>query len=407
MINLYYETIFKGWPLPNCGLSSKWKQGKYFGYNIPSGVPINTFNNFYYLAIKNKANPVLFTKDRIVENTYYPIELKLYGNKNPMDLMPRKTLKRLIKGHLKLLLIVYDSFGFEAYSLLKEWINRFKSFGVENITVVTDELKGVYKNYLDCKVLSFDYNQVKAQAILRHPKDRDILIKGKSLDFWNYDPEKFNPIHTFYSFDNSHSIHRLCLLSELAFRQLPQNYNNVTGLKYTIEDPLIYDKFRSDLENTELKKYLEYLMNNSIDKIETIQQHQNSLISIHTQPRASLGNILPEEANALHTDYRLWQFIYMAKPFITLGGSEVMRYLNNEGYFTFPTIIHEAYDRISSIPKKVKAIGEQVSRIDSERALSIKSYNNEKRNYLINRDKLISKDHLSRFINLYDNIQYR
>lgn len=407
MINLYYDNIFKGWPLPNGALASKYFVGKFYGYHLKPGEPVIPFNRFYYLSVRNKAKPVIFTKDQIVDNLYYPIEVKLYGSRSLLEGIPKKTIKRLQRGHLKVLLLCFEARGYDAYDLLKKHIEVFKKNKINDITVVSDELNKVYNKFLDVKVLGFDYSQVLTQELANNPKSSIFLTNEQFTNFDTFDIEKFNPIKPFYSHDYNHSSHRMCFLAETKLRNLEILYNNEIGPKYDLNDPLIYNKFRNGLDNQNLTNNLQHFMSYEIKLKDRLQYYYDSLVTIVTQKDAGKGNILSEEAHTLHTDIQIWSAVCMGKPFVVVGSHQIMRYLNNEGYFTFPGIINETYDRVSNIPLKIETLGLELERIQNNFDETYNNWKKLKKYFIINRQKFLNRDHISRFINLYDNIQYR
>ena len=406
MINFYYDKIFKNWPLPNGALNKKYFFQKYCGYQLPPGYPVQSFNYFYFLAKKNNIAPILFTGDQFADNLYYPIEMRANGDIPIVENIPKKSLKRLKKGKMKLLLICFGATGYEQYSLIKAQIDKFKEYGVKDITVVTDELNGVFRKYLDVKLLSFDYSQVLAQQILRSSKNT-WLTKEKLHKYTDFDVDSFSPTELYYSYQPHHIMHKISLIAELDYRNLPLSFNNIAGPTYNYNDPIIYDKWRSNSENDLLKPFLEKYINNNIDHVDNFEQHTNSFITVHNQNNTGTGNVLPEELHSLHTDVLTWFYIAMGKPFIVFGSYNIMAYLNNEGYFTFGNVINEAYDRCSNIPQRASLIADELERINTDLQSSISTYNEFIKLYKSNRIKFLSKDHLSRFINLYDSIQFR
>lgn len=411
MINFYYDNIFNNIPLPNCNMGGKFydKKINVYGYNTPIGYPVTPTCNFYFLSRVFNASPILFTKEQSVDNLYYPIELRTSGTIPITSLIPKKSKKRLQKGKMKVLLFCLQNQGLQNIKVVRYQIDCLKKSKIKNITLVTSEMTGVYSKYFaDVKLLSFDYWQVASQVILKNKNYKHILGKNISdINPLDVDFKNLTPNNPYFSFDRKSSYHRLCLLSELSTLDIPKNFNYLKNNPIDYYDPLIFNKFRNDQENYEIIKYIKYYNDNEVVLDETLDSYYNSLINIHTQEYAGNSFDLPEDINSVYTDYGLWFNIAMGKPFIIVGSHQILRYLNNEGYFTFPNVINEEYDRIASMPLRVQAICKQINHVNQDIEKYYNTFLEFSRYYEVNRAKVLGKDHLPRFINLYDSIQYR
>lgn len=410
MINFYYDKVVNDNPMPNGGMASKFYDPsiKIYGYKFESGYPVSPVCKFYFAAKFHNAKPTVLTRDEWLPNTFYPIEIRTLGDLPIVEQIPKKSLRRLQKGKMSLLLFCLHDQGFQNMKILKKQVELFKENKVKNIIVVTTELTGAYKNYFeDVKLLSFDFSQTVAQIVIKNRKFKKLFLSP--IERKMIDPLKVvcNPTKTYYSYCPYSTVHRLALVAELDYIDVDNNFNFVNGIKLDYYDPLIYNKFRHDAENILLKEKLLKYMDTGIYKEDNIQNYNDSLVNIYTQPLAGEGKELPEESHSIYTDYGLWCNILMEKPFIVLGSRMIMSYLNNEGYFTFPNIVNESYDRYTDIPLRVQAIGEQIEGIDDYFYERLEQHKTFLPHCKANKTKFLNTQHLSRFINLYDNIQYR
>ena len=129
-INLYYDNIVNGTPVPN-GIT-RYKINKQ--YNIPvmsslehSDQVVKT-TYFYNVMKANEVTVNLFTKKETASNLFYPLELSKTAVQNKLvDIIPPKTLSRIKKRKMKLLLLYQQWMGnYKFMQNLKERVDLIK-----------------------------------------------------------------------------------------------------------------------------------------------------------------------------------------------------------------------------------------------------------------------------------------
>ena len=114
------------------------------------------------------------------------------------------------------------------------------------------------------------------------------------------------------------------------------------------------------------------------------------------------------EVNSLFTDLDLWQILVMGKPFIVFGSQQIMKYLNQQGYFTFFDLINEKYDTYVDPNIKADLICRELTRIKNNRNTNeVKdALKMLKKFAVVNRAKFLERSHMPMFLNLFDKIRY-
>ena len=110
------------------------------------------------------------------------------------------------------------------------------------------------------------------------------------------------------------------------------------------------------------------------------------------------------EVNALFTNLELWQLIAMGKPFIVIGCQQTIKYLNQQGYFTFYDLINEKYDSYLDANIRIELVCKELARVyDNDNSDKLKII---KKAGEINRSKFLSRSHMPNFLNLFDEMRY-
>ena len=450
MINLYYDKIWEGKPIPNGAA----------GWELSDGVnklPVQTSRSyhkntnvvkqgtpFYNMMKLHKVPMKLFTGNETTSNLFYPMEYlgpktgKIYLS------IPPKTFNRIKKGKMKLLLL-YPQGGvdFDTMWQLKHQIGELHGKGLsqEQIYVVTGELNQCYKNLLKgINIFGIDWWQVAYQYIykVRYEKfmpqgllgftDQYKALEKKkyesefySIDEWNYTGDKL-----YTSFTGKANLHNLGMVSELIKRDLFDKGNvsyNIFDNDFKItesERQRLVDKRKSQAYQNEKNKSLDFLQDKTyvIDfdqktfgndmykfKKELLKDTAFSILSEKFVPFYKKQYL--DELNALYVTETTWRHVAIGHPFLMLGCQTTMAHLNEEGYFTFSDLFDESYDRMSDISKKIEMIARNVSLI----AKMDKEDLDKKLKALVpflkeNRRRFYYKDHRGRFEKLFRQMAY-
>ena len=126
-INLYYDTIVNGIPVPN-GVT-RYKINTQYNIPVMSSLKYNDqilkTTYFYNVMKANEVTVNLFTKRDFAPNLFYPLELSETTVQNRLiDIIPLKTLTRIKKRKMKLLLLYQQWMGdYKFMQNLKERID--------------------------------------------------------------------------------------------------------------------------------------------------------------------------------------------------------------------------------------------------------------------------------------------
>lgn len=402
MINFYYDKITKQGPVPNGLPSYVYNKSAFsYPYSIQPLLPVKPICDFWITSIRNEAEPVLYTKNQSVDNLFYPIEIKQrYSHLSLLDLIPKKTLKRFLEGNLKPLFLAQSLKGLGQLDWAKKHIDAFINYGINpsNIKVVIGDVNNSYKRYFaPCSTFTFDWWQVEAQQLLRGNDDKYRAIQDRPAGYLY----KHNIPTQLFSLENKKdSIHGVTLVSELILRNYKSNITSpIYNQKYDWSDSRIYDKFRDEHKNYNKKQILESIMSKGINC-----NLENAQVKILIQEHAGCYNEeYLDEVTSIYTDFELWQAIYNEQPLIVMGSYQIMRYLNQEGYFTWQELINENYDSILEFPQRAEQIVDNIERLSK---LDINAAVEKLKPFMkINKEKFLGKSHLARFINLYDRIR--
>jgi hypothetical protein len=422
-INLYYDNIVNGTPVPN-GIT-RYKINKQ--YNIPvmssleySDQVVKT-TYFYNVMKANEVTVNLFTKKETAPNLFYPLELSKTAVQNRLiDIIPPKALSRIKKRKMKLLLLYQQWMGdYKFMQNLKERVDVLirNEIPTDQIYLVTGDINCAYQELFDkVKVFGIDWWQIAYQLTCKTKHQKidynwiSLLLDDKVRE--NFDINNWNnPSLTFTALTGDLSMHSLATITELAARKLldkgcyefniKKNKHLNLDSKIFTDDPLSnYTMSKKDIINNLLS---------TSSAIENITQSlEDSVFAIIAEPfTPMLDKKYLSETNALWVSTNIWEAIAQGYPFIVVGSLSTMRYLNNEGYFSYVDLFNETYDSVSDLKIKLNLIMIEIDRISKLSKEDINNRINLTKPFIeANKKKFYDKKHTWKFYDLFKEMQY-
>jgi len=422
-INLYYDNIVNGAPVPN-GIT-RYKINKQ--YNIPvmsslehSDQVVKT-TYFYNVMKANEVTINLFTKKETAPNLFYPLELSKTAVQNRLiDIIPPKTLSRIKKRKMKLLLLYQQWIGdYKFMQNLKERVDVLirNEVPTDQIYLVTGDTNCAYQEMFDkVKVFGIDWWQIAYQLTCKTNYQKSdynwisLLLDDKvredfNINNWN------NPSLTFTALTGDLSMHSLATITELAARKLldkgryefntKKNKHLNLDSKIFTDDPLLnHTMSKKDIINN--------LLSTSTNIENTTQSLEDSVFAIIAEPfTPMLDKKYLSETNALWVSTNVWDAIAQGYPFIVVGSLSTMRYLNNEGYFSYVDLFNETYDCVSDLKIKLDLIMIEIDRISKLPKEDIINRINLTKPFIeANKKKFYDKKHTWKFYDLFKEMQY-
>ena len=450
MINLYYDNIFEGNPVPNCTKRWELSDGKVRlpvltsrELHSPETV-IKSTTTFYNAMRYYKVKVNLFTGKQTAKNLFYPVELNGMVKRSIYKAIPPKTLSKIKKKKMKLLLLWPEGgVGVNTMWDLKATIGELhgKDVPQEQICLVTSELNGAYKSLLKgIDMYAIDWWQIATQLtyksrygdedlhwITREDTDNPLVGVDKNIEYFDIDNWDYkNRKKLFVSYTGKESIQNTGLVSELIKRDLfDSGYVSYKLFEDTYEPSgselqRIIDYRDSDSQVATKEKIIKKLADKKYVVDYDGKTFDRSKYKFRNAPLyGSAFSIISEkfvpfykkqylsELNALHVTSTTWRHVAMGHPFLVLGCVNTMGYLNNEGYFSLTDMIEESYDRISDLTKKIDAMCKQVERLSK---LSDEHLNNliEKSIPFLkeNKRRFYYRDHKEKFLELFREMAY-
>ena len=385
-INFYYDKITDVGPVPN-GITSYYDDNLDvwplpFGDRSCIDSMVEVISSFFYSMQKNNVEISLFTGNDIFdpvkgfkEDIFYPFEVSYGINVK----IPHATLDYLRAGKMKVLLLGQTLQGYNEVIRLRHVAEMFMRCNVpiKNIIIVTADMNNSYQELLHpYKSYCIDWWQIEARLIINEDtvKYKNFFKPiNEPMPVLDFNMDKWNPKLLYHN-----------------FAQYPEALN-CTELHTALEANDLYDH------------------GTIIHKDDNINYHKNSLISILT-PWApnKKDKVYVSEVNSLFTDLDLWQILVMGKPFIVFGSQQIMKYLNQQGYFTFFDLINEKYDTYVDANIKADLICRELTRIKNNRNTNeVKdALKMLKKFAVVNRAKFLERSHMPMFLNLFDKIRY-
>ena len=429
-INLYYDKIVNGNPVPNGVKDYKLSR------SAPKGIPYMSSNElqkndqvvrttYFYNAMKvNNVNVSLFTNKETATNLFYPLELSRGGTSlHITSVIPTKTLERIKKKKMKLLLLYQQWLGdHHLIRKLRERINAVQQYGIppEQIYLVMGDVNCAFQELLgNIKVFGIDWSQIAAQITYKtrylgedlqwvSMAPTDILITNATRDSetisnWN------SPTKLFTAFTGSPNNQTVAILSELLVNDLlDKGYFELNTCKINVDDKVFVDKNWPEDIKTKKKEAISKLMNivSTIPKIK--ESLEDSILSIIAEPFApTLDITYLSETNALWISPNVWKSIAIGHPFVVVGSLSTMQYLNNEGYFSYVDLINETYDSISNLAVKTTLISNEIKKLSNLTTEEIKEKIDLSKPFIeANKKKFYDKKHTWKFYDLFKEMQY-
>jgi hypothetical protein len=422
-INLYYDNIVNGTPVPN-GIT-RYKINKQ--YNIPVMSSLEQSDQvvkttyFYNVMKANEVTVNLFTKKETAPNLFYPLELSKTAVQNKLiDIIPPKVLSRIKKRKMKLLLLYQQWMGnYKFMQNLKERVDVLirNEVPAGQIYLVTGDINCAYQELFDkVKVFGIDWWQIAYQLTCKS-KYRNIDYHWISLSLDDEVRENFNinnwnkPSLTFTALTGDLSMHSLATITELAARKLLDKGRyefNIKKNKHLNLDSKIFTDDPLSTDAMSRKDIINNLLSTSVNIENTTQSLEDSVFAIIAEPfTPMLDKKYLSETNALWVSTNVWKAIAQGYPFIVVGSLSTMRYLNNEGYFSYVDLFNETYDSVSDLKIKLNLITTEIDRISKLSKEDINNCINLTKPFIeANKKKFYDKKHTWKFYDLFKEMQY-
>lgn len=444
MINLYYDHITEHGPVPNGCDNYSWEYTKtkkpvpYIKDKIFKNVSmIQRVSMFYYTMIAQNCKVNLKTGKEKGNDVFYPIELSFHNRTNICSLIQPKSLKRLVKGNIKTLLL-YQEEGADYYTMhdVKRVADDLAKAGVDpsDIYIVLGDLNCVYKKFFDpYKIYGIDWWQIKHQLTSKSRqgiedyhwtslRTYDTFANEKVLDL----DKDIRYKKTFLCFNGNNRYHRAGLVSELIYRNLNNDgyvsyniYGKPTSHYSSTDERIVSTKKGQEYVNRK-SEIIEYINNNKMvidyqditffkdDRRFDPALYYKSAISLVTETfAAQLNSAYFDEAHVLWTTEKTWKPIALGHPFMILGSLNTMTYLQSEGYYTYYDIINESYDRVTDLPTRIDMICDELERLSKISKKELKELTNSVKDIAIhNREKFYNKNHADKFYKLFKELVY-
>jgi hypothetical protein len=431
-INLYYDKIVNENPVPNGASKYKINQ-QYFEMPVVSSQATETqvLRTTYFYNVMKACNVKvnLFTKGNLTSNLFYPLELSNRSNDDLItNIIPYKTLNRIKKKKMKLLILFQQLIGdYKLMRKLKDRIDYVIRWGIpaEQIYLVTGDINCAYQEMFgNVRVFGIDWWQIAYQLTCktRYKEDdyhwvsftiddtkiSETKIKKEliNIDNWN------DPKYLFTALAEEMSVQSLAIISELSVRGLISqglcNFNTKEGRNVNIDSKIIIDKNMS-AEYKELKKAEISRLANTTLTIEDLKSStENSFFTIITEPFVpKLDKNYLSEINAMWVSARVWKCIAQGHPFIVIGSLSTMKYLNNEGYFSYVDIFNEAYDSVTDLAIKVNLIADEIERLSKLSKEEIQHKIKLTKPFILaNKKRFYEKQHTWKFYDLFKEMEY-
>ena len=435
MINLYYDKIYKkSLPLPN-GITSAGdftKIGLPYANHEYSTTPLLGYTEFLSAMKVCKVKYNLYTGSKTTKNLFYPLELNQTHqliNNSLTKYISEKVKRKIAKGKYKLLLIC-NRLGNSNYSygLLKKRIDELIEYGISknNIFVLTSDLNCSYKRFLDIpNMYGIDWWQIYSQSVykskrsgLKHYQNLFPLDLNFAPSPFKYelDYEKWNPSRLFTALTMRQRSWDYSLIVEILYQNIDKHgdwYFDETLFKLPDRVQDVLD-MKSGLAEVSRKQYIlgKKLFSKKIhnQKVhDTFYLDRNnfyeSLFNIVVNDSCvTQNNPYLDSINLLSPGIGIWRQIAEGHPFLVLGDMDTMTYLNKEGYFTYHDLAFQNYDSYISVPKRVKAMCEEIQRLSGKNIEEVKNSVIPIANK--NKEKFFAKDNGRKFWQLFLDMRY-
>ena len=417
MINLYYDRVERKagatLPVPN-GIREYRLDPKVWSLpfaSVRTMLGVKPISSFYYTLKRTECEVFVYTGKTLTKNLFYPLEM---GNGININIPPT-TLDFLKEGKLKLLILAQDFHGALELERVKFKIDCIVSEGInpKNVHVVTGDVNNTYKKFFQpYHTYGVDWWQVESRLILQGDYKKYNNFLKLDSDTLNTD-EKFNydieHEKLFYSYSNYSNDYRLSLVASVIEKEIdPFGIINYIKPKHKIN--LKGDRNLVDLnlssEKTSLKESIikEVYNGFNISIKDNLEHHLNSYFTIITPKFSFESDKYIDESRAVFTTYEMWKMIFLQKPFIIVGNSGIIKYLQSIGYHTYHNVINERYDSFTSPVKKVNLITDELKRLST--ADNLQELMKEVADYSkLNSAKFIGRSQMPTMYALFDQIR--
>lgn len=434
MINLYYDKIIDEQPVPNGTKDIIFSNDFYrVPLNNDNHGPIYQNANLYQALKATKSRFNIFSGKESAKNLFYPLEIKV-ENKTPIeDIIPSKTLSRIKKGRLKLL--IWAPEVTHAYKLLWTLRERLDNSRIprSQICIVLGDISRTYCKLFDNNnVFGFDWAQVISHInysiYFGYTENYKWMKFNRRLDPSSkkiYSSDDWNPKYIFNALTGITRLHNTTLISEILYRGLDKHgkYSfNIQQypLEHSHDDFRITDKNKGEIYKAQKKQIINSLNNSTVHLDITAKELLKNPFAIDEGLlRDSVLNIVSgawspmldkhylDETHIISTNIGLWRQIVLEHPFMFLGNVNTMAYINNEGYFSYLELISQHYDNITSTTHKVH----EICNIIENLANLSKSELEEKMHSSIpfikrNKERFFAKKHKFKFEKLFNEMKY-
>lgn len=443
-INLYYDKIIDNMPVPN-GVSSYRFSNDIHRTPISKSktAPINAITVlFNTLKVLNVERVNLFSGSEKAKNLFYPLELSRgtsWYNAEFEDYIPSKSLNRIRKGKMKLLIFAPTlSYDFNVMWKLRTKLDTLGSKGVtrDKIYIVLGDVSRSYRKCFDNpNVYGIDWWQIYAQLayksrygeedyfwVFRNPTF--LKLNEDQFEKENFKFENWKPKHIFTALTGNTALHNTAFISELIYRELDSygeySYNLSNNLK-----PKSYDNFRiidknQSIEYINKKKEIinslifKKCLDSTLDAINrrpldfNKKYYEDSLITVVSGSFSPMFNKqYLDEINVCAPGLGIWRQIAKGHPFMALGCLNTMGHVSGEGYFLPTPITNHFYDRVSKTPNKVSLMCDNLSNMAQLSEREIQDKVEELIPYMDrNKQKFFNMKHGRKFEKLFSEMKY-
>lgn len=436
-INLYYDKIVKEVPIPNGVFSYDFTKDRHkTPINLDKNSPVASMTYlFNTLKVLDVPNLQLFSGKDTAPNLFYPLELKLdlLSDYDISDFINDKTLSRIRKGKMKLLLFLpWISHNYKLMLKLKDIIKKLQVKGITNemIFIVLGDLNRTYRNLFENQnVYGIDWWQIYAQISYNsryrlkdwywvYREFPSFPLADFKIEEENFQFENWKPTRLFTALTGKNVVHNTAFISELIYRNLDgvgkYSYNLSNNMKRYFDPRIInrdkktyFEKMKIiDNINSKLTVLDCGILDIKRDRLALNKNvYEESLFNIVSGSFSPpLGNNYLDEIEVLSPGLGVWRQIAKGHPFMYLGCLNTMGYISNEGYFLPTQITNHFYDRITDVSKKVKLICDSIEQIASE---NIDSKLQEMIPFMQrNRERFFNKPNKRKFEQLFREMTY-
>lgn len=445
MINLYYDTLVDDTvPVPNG--SKIWQCA-----NNTSRIPKATDSHlivheytYFFNCIKALGSPFeLFTAKEDCNNLFYPLELNplaLKEDENILDYIPTKSIKRISKGKMKMLLLMPTiSHDYRYLWKLRRTIDNLTGLGIprEQIYIVLGDINQTYRKLLNTKNLfGIDWNQIYMQIALKSRYNIENLrwVFNNEFASWpgeeklkaeQFDIDNWNPKRLYSAFTGKANLHNTCFVSDLKYYGLDTlgkySYNiGYNDINHNFKDFRITDKTKGEEFIERKKHYVKNLSKKTVIMDMTTAQrrvdgqyvnkslYEDSVINIISDSwMPMLDENYLDETNVLAPGKMIWLQIAKAHPFMVLGCLNTINYIMNQGYFSSNFLVNEDYDRVTSITKTSEMICDNLKMLNECDTKELKDKMEFIKPYLKkNKEKFFERPNKRKFNLLFEEMKY-